>query len=225
MDTGHVNSLRSPVLERKANPKSPQFLPPPSNAVRDRAAPLPARAVRIPRGGTFRGRGGRREAGRKPTAGNLPPDTLLKCNRDRTAWEDSTIVNARAHYRRANFGSDTVAARECADLNERLTEALADVVNGKQTLRTGVDDTGDKPHWGLGTTGAGHVDPRTYLAIQNNPGSAAAWRQLMSTLLHEAAHWHGAPGHPNYQSGSPTYTDPLYKRLMPANLNSDTCLK
>jgi hypothetical protein len=152
-------------------------------------------------------------------------DTTLACNRDRTAREDSMIAKARSEYLRVDFSGDTVAARECSYLDSLVSVGLAATLNGKQLFSTGKDDSGSPPHWGVGSSGFAHVDPRTYAAIDSAPNDPARWRRLAATLLHEAAHAWGDKEHPNGLNGDGVYTDPYFRRLNPTALDSLTCLR
>ena len=191
-------------------------------------------------GGGNSGNGGGGNGSGTPTAtnlcqqpqGNLPVDSLLNCNRDRTTSEDAAIAHARANHLRTSFGGDSVAASECAQMNLWLTEALASTYTDgsgmvKQTFSTGIDNSGPEPHNGSGNIGGliGHVDPGVYTDIANSP-SAANYRLLMSVLLHEVAHAWGGNSHPSFVNGtSVAYTDPWFKRLNPGSLDAQTCLR
>ena len=152
-------------------------------------------------------------------------DTTLACNRDRTAREDSMIAKARSEYLRVNFANDTAAAHECAYLDSLVSVGLAATLNGKQLFSTGKDDSGNPPHWGVGSSGFAHIDPRTYAAIDSAPNDPVRWRRLAATLLHEAAHAWGDKQHPSGLNASGLYTDPYFRRLNPTSLDSQTCLR
>ncbi len=154
-------------------------------------------------------------------------DSLMSCNRDRSSSEDSLIALARLNHLRTVFGADTAAQRQCQDMNNWLTEGLAEVnpQTGKQTFSTGVDDSGETPHWGQATSGLAHIDPRTYTNVVNNTAGVTAWRRLMSTLLHEAAHGWGIQSHPNGPDSNGRYSDAYFSLLFPDVLDAGTCLR
>ncbi len=162
-----------------------------------------------------------------PTNWNNNVDTLMICDRDRSASEDSLIALARTNHLRTNFAGDSQAQQICQEMNTWLTTALAETnpQTGKQTFSTGVDNSGITPHWGQAMSGVGHVDPRTYQNVRNNPTSVVAWRRLLSTLLHEAAHGWGYKEHPNQFDSQGRYSDEYFKRLFPNTLEAGTCLK
>lgn len=135
------------------------------------------------------------------------------------------IAKARAEYLRVDFANDTVAACECGYLDSLVTAGLAATLNGKQLFSTGNDDSGHPAHWGVGSSGFAHIDPRTYAAIDSAPNDPARWRRLAATLLHEAAHVWGDKQHPNELNSAGEYTDPYFRRLNPTALNSLTCLR
>ncbi len=162
-----------------------------------------------------------------PPANYANIDSLMSCNRDRSSSEDSLIAQARENYLRTDFNGDAGALLECQEMNNWLTAALAEInpVTGKQTFSTGVDNSGQTPHWGQAMAGLGHVDPRTYAAVLENPDNEGAWRRLVSTLLHEAAHGWGLRQHPNGFDSSGRYSDPYFNRLFPDSLEAGTCLR
>lgn len=105
-----------------------------------------------------------------------------------------------------------------------LDFALADTnrVTNKQTFGVGINYNGN--HWGTGTSGMAHIDPRVFKSVLDAPNSVEAKRILAPSLLHEPLHaWTSFDQAPHPSTGR--YTDPYFKRLNPLHLDAQRCLR
>jgi|GEM_PF-2527866 len=140
------------------------------------------------------------------------------CEQPLTDADTASINRAlRDFLRPATAFTDSVAARECAQMEAWFRSAFAsgDVFRGAFDSDSTNDPRGS--HYGIVSGGGNiHFDPSFLDAA--NAGNVGALREVAITALHEAAHWVGFthPNPPTFDAqGRDSYTDAPFHRLNP----------
>lgn len=166
-------------------------------------------------------------------AGGTPPGTTdpacdptvdPACHKPLTGADSAAISLALVQYLRPLSSiQDETARRQCEHMANAFDTLYRNgrVHRGAYTTMTG--DPGAVPHTGAWdpNTGRMHIDPR-YLDLAARGGEAAL-RELLDTLLHEAAHALDLD-HPNGYVSSPwgpVFSDPYFNLL---TVGANSCL-
>lgn len=144
---------------------------------------------------------------------------VMECNRPFKEWEERALRMGVDSLMKdtisANFPSEADRAR-CAEIRRWLADAMAAGIDFSVGRSNSTTHDGEA----ILNTRIGHVDPKLFEAVYFKDGqlltisgATGAYRNLVATAAHEAAHAWGNKDHPSAGPEDIIYTDLYFSQL------------